>query len=529
MAAETLRELITQFGFEIDDQKLAEADSKVAKMSGRLKAMGDRAVAFGKTMSTRVTLPVLGLGAAMIKVASDAEETQNKFDAIFRGIEENANRTSKQLASAFGLSNTTAQELLGSTGDLLVGLNLSREEALSLSKDVVALSGDVASFKNVQGGTARAAEALTKALLGEREMLKTTFGTAVRETEVQERATKILMTRRDLTEQQAKALATLQIVTERNRDAIGDFAKTQGGFANQSRIVVQELKDLGIQFGRFLLPIAIKVIGVLRRMIGFFNGLSDTTKKTILVVLGLLAALGPTLIIFGKVAAAVAFVLPLIAKFIVLIKALGSAALLANAKLLLIPLAIAAIIAAVFLIAEDIASFLEGRDSVIGRMFIGLETVFNKLSDGFKNFGLAARAAIAVVFTPLRALIAAIKTGVDLINVLRGKTTVGQFFSQAAQNIGGIFNAGTTQTLGGALFGAGAPAGQGAIGGLASRARAAQAGTQPIAVAQSAELNVNVQGLPPEAAKEAAQASITDVLGGMFRETTRSARQAQER
>jgi hypothetical protein len=222
--------------------------------------------------------------------------------------------------------------------------------------------------------------------------------------------------------------------------------------------------------------------------------------------------------------------LPLVAKFIFLLKALGSAALLANAKLLLIPLAIAAIIAAVFLIAEDIASFLEGRDSVIGRMFIGLEFLFKKLTDGFKGFGVAARLAIAVVLTPLRALINTLRTAVDLVNLVRGKTTIGQFLGRAAANIGGIFNIGgaAQQGFGTAAFGpTGVEAGQGAISGLASRARAAQAGNQ--VVTQQAELNVNVQGLPPEAAKEAAQASISDVLGGMFRETTRSARLATER
>lgn len=186
--------------------------------------------------------------------ARDAAETENKFNEVFKGIETDGEATARALSDSFGLAKSTSQELLANVGDLLVGLNLNRSEALSLAKEVVALSADVTSFKNVQGGVTRATDALTKALLGEREMLKETFRTAVLENEVMERAKGILKERTQLTIQQAKALATLQIVTERNKDAIGDFKRTIDEQANSERILKEKTKTLTEQLGAGLLP-----------------------------------------------------------------------------------------------------------------------------------------------------------------------------------------------------------------------------------------------------------------------------------
>lgn len=521
-----LRELINQFGFDIDDAALARADKKVAGLSNRMKKLGDQSVQFGKKLSVGATLPILGLGAAMVKAASDAEETNSKFNTVFKDLQEESNQTARQLATDFGLSSTKARELLGDTGDLLTGFGFTQDSALDLSNQVNQLAVDLASFTNFSGGAEGASKALTKALLGERESIKS-LGISILEEDVKRKVQENRL--KGLTfasERQAKAFATLQLAQQQSQNAIGDFSRTAGSFANQFRILRARTQDAAESFGKILLPIALKLVKGLQRILIFFEKLPGPVKETILVVGGLVAALGPLLIIFGSIVNAIGVLLPLGAKLITFFKLAGNGALIAQAKLLLIPLAIAAIIAAIALIAEDIQAFLEGRDSVFGRLISGLDAAFSALGKKFQGFGDIAKAVISGILTPLRLLINAIKTGVGLIDVLRGKKSIGNFFKDAGDNLRNVLDPSrTTGSLGGALgFGGDVNP----VAGLAARAQAQQAGgaTQ---VAQSAELNVNVQGLPPEAAKEVAQASITDSLGGLLRDTARAARPAMER
>lgn len=282
------------------NQKLKEFEAR----NERLRALSGKMARAGAVMSAAITAPVVMMGRSMIKAASDAEETQNKFNEVFKGINAEANTAAKSLASGYQLAGSTSQELLSNTGDLLVGMGLTRKQALGLSQDVVRLSADVASFKNVQGGTARAANALTKALLGEREMLKETFKVAILEEDVKARAAIIKRKDRKLTEQQAKIMATLALVTERNTDAIGDLARTSDAYANVSRANAEATKELSENFGTLLLPFATKLQGVLAKVVGGLNNLSPAMKNTILIVGGLLAIGGPLLLLLSGIAIA---------------------------------------------------------------------------------------------------------------------------------------------------------------------------------------------------------------------------------
>jgi len=156
-------------------QSIEKARAENDRFNGSIKRYGRSISSVGKKMTVGVTLPAILMGRSMVNAASDAEETRNKFNEVFRGFESEGASAVQNLSDKFDLAKSTSRELLSSTGDLLVGLGLTGDEALKLSQQVVSLSADVASFKNVQGGTERAANALTKALLGEKEMLKDTF------------------------------------------------------------------------------------------------------------------------------------------------------------------------------------------------------------------------------------------------------------------------------------------------------------------------------------------------------------------
>ena len=286
------------------DQATAEfkkAEKSLKSFGDKLEAASKKMRSIGKKATAFVTLPILGIGAAMLKAASDAEETATKFGVVFSSISGDAEAAAKNLRDNFGLSSNSAKQLLGDTGDLLTGFGFTQESALDLSDQVNQLAVDLASFTNFSGGAEGASAALTKALLGERESVKS-LGISILEADVKAKVlenTQAGMTFE--TERQAKAFATLQLAQEQSKNAIGDFARTQDGAANQMRIFKARIDDLMVSFGEIMLPTVNKIIGKMISLTTWFSNLSEGTKKTILGIAGVLAVAGPLLLLLGSI------------------------------------------------------------------------------------------------------------------------------------------------------------------------------------------------------------------------------------
>jgi hypothetical protein len=264
-----------------------------------LQKFATKSIAIGAGLTAAVTLPIIALGNATLKAASDAQETASKFGVVFRDIQGSAEESFKILRNEYGLSTTAAKGLLAGTGDLLTGFGFSQKAALDLSTEVAKLGTDLASFGNFAGGAEGATKALTSALLGEREAVKA-LGIVILEEDVQKQVA--INTAKGLTfetERQAKAYATLDIALAQSKNAIGDAGKTMGEFANQQRIANGRIQELSESLGTIFLPLANKIVGVVVKIAEFLNSLSDTTKTVIVVIAGLAAAVGPVLLGIG--------------------------------------------------------------------------------------------------------------------------------------------------------------------------------------------------------------------------------------
>ncbi len=278
---------------------LKQFSSQMQNAQRDMQKMGQNLTKVGQGLTLGITLPVLGLGVAAVSAASDAEETASKFKVVFRDVAKDAQASADLLRNSYGLSSQASNQLLSDTGDLLTGFGFSQKSALDLSTEVNKLAVDLASFTNFSGGAEGASQALTKALLGERESVKS-LGISILESDVKARV--LINAQQGLTfetERQAKAFATLQIAQEQSKNAIGDYARTSDGFANQMRLLKARLNDVAVQFGEILLPYVSKLAGFVGTLIEKFSNLSSSTKKIILVVAGLAAAIGPVLMAAG--------------------------------------------------------------------------------------------------------------------------------------------------------------------------------------------------------------------------------------
>ena len=94
---------------------------------------------------------------------------------------------------------------------------------------------------------------------------------------------------------------------QQSKNAVGDFARTSNGFANQLRILKGELEDVAVELGVELLPIAKSLVTGLRDLTKFTSQFSNEQKTGALQVAGFAAALGPINSIAGRLAKAFAF------------------------------------------------------------------------------------------------------------------------------------------------------------------------------------------------------------------------------
>lgn len=505
-----LRELFAKFGFKLDESSVAKVDGAIEKSKGGLTSIAERAQKVGGSLTTFVTLPIIGIGAAALKAASDSEEAFSKFATVFKDVSAESEKVANNLAENFGLSSTKARELLGDTGDLLSGFGFSGDAALDLSKQVNELAVDLASFTNFSGGAEGASAALTKALLGEREGVKS-LGISILDADV--KAKVLENTQKGLTfatERQAAAYATLELAQAQSKNAIGDYARTNQGFANQMRLLGSRLNDLAVSFGKILIPPAQKALKVIMRMVAFFQNLNERAKTIIVIFLGIVAVLGPLILLISTVVLGIG---TLISGFTALAAAVGVTnlgLLLLIGKFLLIGLAIAAAAALIFLIFDDIFAYFNGESSVLGLIINEIDAFVAKIGESFNSLPGVVQGALAILTTPIRGFISLVRGLVETVQSLTSGGGILDSLKKGASVFGEGFNPLNAVGNGiGGLFG---------FGPSDSTATAGAAGGNSTTVTAPIEVNVPA-GTPPEEVAGAAKAGIMESLTSLFQDT----------
>ena len=100
-------------------------------------------------------------------LATDAGEAQSMFEVTFADALPKASGFIDEFAHKAGFAKHELQQLLGTSGAVMQGIDFTGEASADLSIKLATLAGDVASFSNAQGGAQAVMEAMTKSLLGE--------------------------------------------------------------------------------------------------------------------------------------------------------------------------------------------------------------------------------------------------------------------------------------------------------------------------------------------------------------------------
>ena len=279
------------------DKATKEASSSI---TDGLKRVSDKMTDVGKTLTTGVTLPIVGLGVVAGKWASDAAESANKVNVVFGEQAATILAWAKDSERAFGLSEGQANSFFGSVGTMLQGFGLDMSVIPDMSKSIVTLAADLGSFHNLD--TAQVMDMISASFRGEYDSIQRvipTINAAAVETKALAMTGKVA---KDSLTAQEKALATYQLMLEGAGPATGDFARTQDGAANSTRIAMAQIRSAGETIGSIFLPIVSAAASKVAEWADKFANLDQGTQKIIVVVAAVAAALGPLLLGVGAVA-----------------------------------------------------------------------------------------------------------------------------------------------------------------------------------------------------------------------------------
>src|SRR5262245_50790693 len=196
-----------------------------------------------------------------IDAASDLNETVSKSRVIFGSSAREIEAWSKGSARSMGLSRQEALASAASFGDMFLQLKLGRPQAVDMSKSMVQLAADFASFHNAD--ITEVIEAQSSAFRGEYDALQRFIpNISAARVEQVALAESHKKTAKELTAAE-KAQAVYSIMLKDGARATGDFARTAGGAANQQRIFKAQIDDLTASIGQALLPAFTGIIRVI--------------------------------------------------------------------------------------------------------------------------------------------------------------------------------------------------------------------------------------------------------------------------
>lgn len=241
---------------------------------------GDRA---GKSFGKRLVGGIVGSVAVLkvgqfigesITAGSDLAETMSKATEIFGEQAGMIDKWTDDSATQLGLSKAAAMDAAAGFGNMFTQLGFVGVEASSMSQKVVTMAADLGSFNNLP--TADVADKISAAFRGEYDSLQALIPNINAARVEQEAMAATGKTNAAELTAQEKAAAVLAIVQKDGAAAMGDFARTSEGAANQQKIAAAQTEDLKSSLGAGLLPVVESILAVVTSQ--FLPMLQDFAK-----------------------------------------------------------------------------------------------------------------------------------------------------------------------------------------------------------------------------------------------------------
>lgn len=332
----------------------------------------------GKALTLGLTAPLTGLAAAGIKYNASMETYMANLTTLLNGNQEAA---SQLLTDLKAMANTTPFETtsLVKATQTMLGFGVQLQDSQKYLKQL----GDIAmgDANKLDGLTLAFAQVQSAGKLSGQDLLQM-INQGFNPLNVISQKTGESMA--SLKERMGEGALSAQEVAQALQWATEEGGLFYGAMDKASQTTAGKLSTLKDEFSSALgelttslLPIFTKVVDKLTEMARWFGNLSDEQKKTILTIAGIAVAIGPVLLVLGKV-------ISLVSTAVKIIKVLKTAVVAVNAVLLANPIgliiaAIAAVIAIVVLLYNKCEWFRNLVNSIFGVIISVLQTIWNTI------------------------------------------------------------------------------------------------------------------------------------------------------
>lgn len=274
-------------GRAIDTASIQEAREELARASAALDQLEDHtnkstdafsrlAKAIGLVMIARKALDTIKTG---IDYASDLAEVQNVVDVTFGSATEAINSWSKECLAAYGMNEVSAKRYAGTIGAMLKSSGLAGDAIVDMSKDMVGLAGDMASFYNLDLETAF--EKIRSGISGETEPLKQLgINMSVANLEAYALSQGITKAYNEMS-QAEQVMLRYNYLMSTTADAQGDFARTQDSYANQTRLLSESWLEFTGVMAEQLLPVLTTIVSWLNNIVAFLTENADMVSAVL--------------------------------------------------------------------------------------------------------------------------------------------------------------------------------------------------------------------------------------------------------
>jgi hypothetical protein len=328
------------------------------KGAEKLDGIGGKLKSTGTNLTKYATLPLLGLGAAAVKLGADSQKADAQLGAAFKSMGASAFTSIEALnehATALAKATQFDDEEIKHAQSVLLTFGKVTGETFTQTTDLAA-DMSAALGQDLQSSTIQLGKALNDPIKG---------------------ITSLTRVGVQFTDEQKKMIASLVesgdtlgaqnvILGEVSRQFTGVSTAIGATDAGQAAQAFEELGEAGESIGVILLPILSKLAGFLKDLAVGFQGLPEPVKGFIVTFAVVAATLGPAILVGFKLVSAFKAVS---AAFTVL-------------KLVMLANPFLALAAAVVLIA---ALIIMNWDKIVGF----LKEVWGKITAGFEGVAKA--------------------------------------------------------------------------------------------------------------------------------------------
>jgi len=292
--------------FEADDRDLNRAlnrierntgnvDTKLGKLGKSFSAMRGAIAAAGLLIAAE---RMIRLGKAAFDLGAAIEETGSKFNTVFGASAPAMDEFIRDFGRIAGLTEREGRDITATAGAIGQGFGFAQKESADFAQEIVRLSGDFASFQNLN--VPDTFRAIKSAVVGQFEPLDN-LGVMIRKADVDAKAFELTSkTVAGALTRQERVTATLALITEQMGVQLGDLEKTQDSSANLAKRAARDFRQFRDDLASVTKDALVPLLEKISELGDFLNENQAEVKQWARVVIESLFLVGQVVISSGQ-------------------------------------------------------------------------------------------------------------------------------------------------------------------------------------------------------------------------------------